>query len=99
MIIYLIIWIDEGCYKESLAASIEQLKEELQTELEKVDDFYEQIIKQNKNKFKSMSLRTNNGIQLIEEKFRLDMFNTISNIITPGARGSRNSILNLNLEK
>ena len=66
-------------------------------ELEKVDDHYDQIIKENKNKFKSMSLRANNGIQLIEEKFRLDMFNTIGNILTPPTRGSRRegSFLNL----
>ncbi len=87
-IIFIIFLDNEGSYVESLTASIEQLKEELQTELEKVDDHYDQIIKENKNKFKGMTLKNNNGIQLIEEKFRLDMFNTISNIINP-SRPSR----------
>ncbi len=83
-VIFFILYLDsEGAYKESLLASIEQLKEELNTELEKVDDFYDQQMKEYKHKFKKHALKENNGIQVIEEKFRLDMFNSISGIINP----------------
>ena len=74
-------------------ATIEQLKEELQTELEKLDDKYDGLIKETKQKFKSMSLRNNSGIQLLEEKFRLDMFNSISNILLPRG-GNKNNDYN-----
>ena len=36
-----------------------------------------------KNRFKKSALRQNNGIQVIEEKFRLDMFNSINSLIYP----------------
>ncbi len=32
-----------------------------------------------------MGLKSNSGIQLIEEKFRFDMFNSINNIIYPSS--------------
>jgi hypothetical protein len=56
--------------------------------LEKVDDEYDLQLKDYKNRFKKQALKENNGIQVIEEKFRLDMFNTISNIIYPKLKQS-----------
>jgi hypothetical protein len=56
--------------------------------LEKVDDEYDLHIKDYKSRFKKQALKENNGIQVVEEKFRLDMFNTISNIIYPKLKNS-----------
>jgi len=73
----------EGTYKESFNTIISQLKDEMQLELEKLDDYYDQKIKENKKKYKCMGLNSNNGIQVIEEKFKLDMFNLINDLLNP----------------
>jgi hypothetical protein len=70
----------EGTYKESFNTIISQLKDEMQLELEK---YYDQKIKENKKKYKCMGLNSNNGIQVIEEKFKLDMFNLINDLLNP----------------
>lgn len=67
----------------SINSIIIQLKEEYQTELEKLDDNYSQLIKERKRKFMKTGLRNNSGIQLIEEKFRLDIYNSINNVLYP----------------
>jgi hypothetical protein len=51
--------------------------------MDKLNDKYDQIIKEIKKKFRSDGLKANSGIQLIEEKFRLDMYNSIMAIINP----------------
>jgi hypothetical protein len=73
----------EGTYKDSFNTIISQLKDEMQLELEKLDDHFDQKIKENKKKFKSMGLNSNNGIQVIEEKFKLEMFNMINDLLNP----------------
>lgn len=83
---------NEGNYKESLQAIVDQLKDEYQMEMDKIDDQYNQIVKEAKKKFKLTGLKTNGGIQLLEEKFRLDMYNSIVNVINP--RTSKFSIEN-----
>lgn len=52
-------------------------------EFEKLEDDSAQAIKEIKKKFRTEGLKANSGIQLIEEKFRLDMYNSIMNIINP----------------
>ena len=55
----------------------------MQLELEKLDDHFDLKIKENKRKYKSMGLNSNNGIQVIEEKFKLEMFNMINDLLNP----------------
>lgn len=73
----------DGTYKDSFKSIISQLKDEEQLELEKLDDHFDQKIKENKKKYKSMGLTSNNGIQVIEEKFKLEMFNMINDLLNP----------------
>jgi hypothetical protein len=51
--------------------------------MDKLNDNYSYIIKEIKKKFKINGLKANSGIQLIEEKFRLDIYNSVMNIIYP----------------
>lgn len=82
-VIFIYICLDDGSYKESFESIIDQLKEEMKCELEKLDDNYNLIIKEKRQSYSNMNIRNNSGIRLIEEKFRLDIYNTISNVIYP----------------
>lgn len=44
-------------------------------------------------------MRDNNGIQLIEEKFRLEMFNSISNIIYPKPKPHEKTDITKDIQK
>lgn len=69
-------------YKEEFKAIINQLEEEHQMELDKLEEDTNQIIKEIKRKFRADGFKANSGIQLIEEKFRLDMYNSIMNLFS-----------------
>lgn len=61
---------------------IESLKEEQEHQLDLIEDHYEKLFEQCYNQFKTQA-RTNSGIQLIEEKLRLEIYNQINNIVNP----------------
>jgi hypothetical protein len=52
-------------------------------EMEKLSDHYAEVITKIKKKVKATGLKNNSSLQLVEEKFRLDMFNSISNALYP----------------
>ncbi len=68
----------EETYKESIKGLIDSLKQEQKEEIDKLHNEYNEIISDVKNKFKTDNLRKNPGIVLLEEKFRLDMLNSIN---------------------
>jgi len=68
--------------QKPLRLIIESLKEEQQHELELIDDHYEELFEQCYTNYKN-SAKMNNGVQLLEEKFRLEIYNQINNIVNP----------------
>lgn len=70
-------------HKEDIKAMIDSLKEEQEHELERIEDHYNQMISDAQNNFKNFSSKNNPGIQLIEEKLKLDMYNLINSILVP----------------
>lgn len=62
---------------------VEALKEEQEQELERIEDHYDKLVIEAQNNFKNISFKNNPGVQLIEEKFKLDLYNLINLIISP----------------
>jgi hypothetical protein len=65
---------------------IESLKDERQHELDKIDDNYNKLISEAQNSLKNFGFKNNPGIQLIEEKFKLDMYNLLNMLLQPKNR-------------
>ena len=74
---------DEDQHSESINLIVESLKEEKQQELQRMEEHYEGILEEAINHFKISGLRNNSGIQLTEEKYKLEFFNLINEAITP----------------
>jgi hypothetical protein len=72
---------NEETYKESIKALIQSLKEEQQMEIEKLDDAYGEKVSDIKKKLRHDGLKHNPGVKLLEEKFRLDMLNSINQVV------------------
>jgi hypothetical protein len=68
----------EETHKESIKCLIDSLKEEQDEEMAKLDGEFSEIIVDVKNKFRTDGLRKNPGVRLLEERFRLDMLNSIN---------------------
>jgi hypothetical protein len=62
---------------------LDALIEEQDTELEKVEMCYDNLISEAQSNFRNLSLKANPGIQLIEEKFKLDMYTLLNTILLP----------------
>jgi coenzyme F420-reducing hydrogenase alpha subunit len=73
----------EDSHQEGIKAVIDALKEEQENELERVEMHYNSLIAEAQNNFKSLSVKTNPGVQLIEEKFKLDMYTLLNTILLP----------------
>jgi hypothetical protein len=48
-------------------------------EIDKLEDHYTSVLAETKSKFRLEGIRKNPGITLLEERFRLDMLNSINN--------------------
>jgi hypothetical protein len=59
------------------------LKEEQEHELARIEDYYNKLIFEAQTNFKNSGFKNNPGIQLIEEKLKLDMYNLINTILVP----------------
>ena len=62
---------------------VESLKEEQEVELVRIDEHYNNMINEAHDNFKNVGFKNNQGIQYLEEKFKLDIFNLINNILHP----------------
>lgn len=74
---------DDESHEESIKVIIDNLEEEKKDELKKVDEEYGLKINEMKKKFKADKMNKDSGIQLIEEKFKLDMLNSVNEILYP----------------
>ena len=69
-------------YKE-LENVIESLKEEQRNELDEIEDEYNEKIQTFQRNFKTNEFKTNPALLLLEEQFRLSMYNKINDLILP----------------
>ena len=65
--------------KEQYQQTIESLNEELQHQIEVVEDEFNKKIMDKISEFKLNSFKHNSGIQLLEEKLKLDVYSLINN--------------------
>jgi len=72
---------DENQHNDSLKEMLNSLKEEQQHEFDRIEDQYGSLIKEAHNNFKNVGFRNNKGIQIIEEKFKLDIYNLIKDTL------------------
>jgi hypothetical protein len=70
-------FLDDNQHKDNIKDIINSLKEEQQHEFDRIEDYYANVINENHNVFKSVGFRSNKGIQILEEKFKLDIMNLI----------------------
>jgi len=73
----------EDQHRDGIISIVEALKEEQEQELERIEDHYDKLVIEAQNNFKNISFKNNPGVQLIEEKFKLDLYNLINLIISP----------------
>lgn len=77
---------DDDQHQESINSILESLKEEKQQELERIEYHYQNLVDEAISNFKMFGIKNNSGVQLIEEKLKLDMFNLVNNSILPGLK-------------
>lgn len=80
---------DDDQHSESIGVIIESLKEEKQIEIDRMESHYDNIVQEAVQSFKTYGISNNAGIQLIEEKFKLDMFNLINDYLVPSFRQNK----------
>ena len=66
--------------KKDILFTIDSLKEEQQHEISKIEDLYNGIITAKIKEFKLTSCKTNPGLELMEEKLKLDIYTIINEI-------------------
>lgn len=74
---------EDNSHKDSLQVILDALREEQQHELDRIEDHYNKLINDAYSNFKNFGFKNNSGIQLIEEKFKLDTFNMMNDILNP----------------
>jgi len=80
---FLFIYTEDDVERQTpLKIIIASLKEEQQHQVDLIEDHYEKLFEQCYTSFKTQA-RTSSGIQLIEEKLRLEIYNQINNLINP----------------
>lgn len=75
--------LDDDLHIESIQETIESLKEERQQEIQRMEDHYQNLIDEAVLNIKSFGIKNNSGIQLIEEKFKLDLYSLVNDFIIP----------------
>ena len=66
--------------KKDILFTIDSLKEEQQHEISKIEDLYNGVISAKIKEFKLTSCKTNPGLELMEEKLKLDIYTIINEI-------------------
>ena len=66
--------------KNDILFTIDSLKEEQQHEIGKIEDYYNGVISAKIKEFKLTSCKTNPGLELMEEKLKLDIYTIINEI-------------------
>ena len=66
--------------KKDILFTIDSLKEEQKHEISKIEDYYNGVISAKIKEFKLTSCKTNPGLELMEEKLKLDIYTIINDI-------------------
>ena len=66
--------------KNDILFTIDSLKEEQKHEISKIEDYYNGVISAKIKEFKLTSCKTNPGLELMEEKLKLDIYTIINDI-------------------
>lgn len=74
---------DDESHKESLKVIVDNLQEEMESELKKNSEHFDSLIEDKRRSFKETSLNSAAGLQTIKEKFKIDMLNTVNDLIYP----------------
>lgn len=77
---------DDENHEESIKVIIDNLEEEKKDELKKVDEEFGKKILEKKQNFRTDKISKDGGLQLIEEKFKLDMLNSVNEILYPKSK-------------
>lgn len=70
----------EENYKESIRAILNSLLEEKKLEVQKIDDEYKIKVDEYKEEFMKNNIRSESEMQIIEEKFKLEVYNSVGNM-------------------
>ena len=73
---------EDNNHQESIEGIIKSLEEDKEKELEKLEDEYTNIINKIKTRNKEESLSKNTGIEMIEEKLKMNMLGVLNDIIS-----------------
>lgn len=74
---------DENEHSNSISIIVENLKEDKEKEIKRLDDEYEGIISMKLHSFKNSSLKNSVALSTIQEKFKIDMLNTLNDLVFP----------------
>lgn len=69
-------------HKESVYLIINSLKEEMENELSNLDDHYNKNLEDTILDFKKFGIRNNLGVQLLDEKFKLEIVKLINLLLS-----------------
>lgn len=70
----------EENYKESIVAILNSLIEEKKNEVQKVEDEYRAKVNEIKEEYTRYNIRGESEVQLLEEKFKLEIYNSVGNM-------------------
>ena len=77
---------DDDGHKESIKVIIDNLEDEKKEELEKLNAEYDDLIEQRRIEFKKQNIKGIPAVQTIEDKFKIDMLNTVNELIYPNSK-------------
>ena len=71
----------EENYKDSITEIVRSLNEENKNEVEKIEEYYKVKINDLKSELSNNNIRRESEVQLMEERFKLDVYNSVGNMI------------------
>lgn len=74
---------DENEHSNSISIIVQNLKEDKEKEIKRLDDEYDSIISSKLYSFKNSSLKNSVALSTIQEKFKIDMLNTLNDLVFP----------------
>lgn len=77
---------DDDNHKESIKIIIENLEEERKEDINKLNNEYEDILNKKLSEFKEQNIKGCPSINNIENKFKIDMLNSVNEIIYPNSK-------------
>ena len=75
--------LEEEGSNDHIKLIVESLKDEQKSELLIIDETFNNLIIEAHESFKNLAFKNNQGLQYLEEKFKLDIFNLVNSILHP----------------